>query len=511
MTWRTILAICIALGLVVAGIVAPAQAQGLNGNAFQNWNFLGSGARAHGMGGAFLGVSDDGTAGSWNPAGLIYNEGVLLTLNYAYTHTKLTGDYGLAGNASNSFSPSDNLSNLTSASFVSPLTVMGKELMVSVLYNRVQEVYGEARFSADRDPVLGAPFGAQYSINGNLAQASAAVGATVARHLSVGVSMSLMTGDGTEFLRTDIDSTRDTSSYNQRMAWIDKSDLDYSGISFNIGALYKGDRWSAGLVVGPGYTLKQSLDYRALRYSQHNHVDEFSSIVYAPLHGTKREIDIPFTIGLGGSYKLKDNLLIAADFQYRAFNADKQLENNGTSRYRFQSSPTEPNSRYEEAPVSWYNLHQIRLGLEYKHETSFGMVPFRAGIRNEPMVFGDPSGTILRFDQRLDSGRVAEFPLYSLSTTPDGTGDQVWGWTFSVGSGLHWSQVHLDAALEFTTWNYAESGSIYSVERCPDCLDTDPGVTNDAWGKRRLQYWGDYFRSNDQSIVRFLVNFTGYF
>jgi hypothetical protein len=33
---------------------------------------LGSGARAYGMGGAFLARADDGTAASWNPAGLSY-------------------------------------------------------------------------------------------------------------------------------------------------------------------------------------------------------------------------------------------------------------------------------------------------------------------------------------------------------------------------------------------------------------------------------------------------------
>ena len=33
---------------------------------------LGSGARAFGMGGAFLARADDATAASWNPAGLSY-------------------------------------------------------------------------------------------------------------------------------------------------------------------------------------------------------------------------------------------------------------------------------------------------------------------------------------------------------------------------------------------------------------------------------------------------------
>ena len=37
-------------------------------------NPVGSGARALGMGGAFIGVADDATAASWNPGGLIQLE-----------------------------------------------------------------------------------------------------------------------------------------------------------------------------------------------------------------------------------------------------------------------------------------------------------------------------------------------------------------------------------------------------------------------------------------------------
>lgn len=36
-------------------------------NLGPDWNFTGVGARAAGMGGAFIGVADDATAISWNP------------------------------------------------------------------------------------------------------------------------------------------------------------------------------------------------------------------------------------------------------------------------------------------------------------------------------------------------------------------------------------------------------------------------------------------------------------
>ena len=48
-------------------------------------NPVGSGARAIGMGGAFIGVADDATAASWNPAGLIQLERPELSVVGAYT------------------------------------------------------------------------------------------------------------------------------------------------------------------------------------------------------------------------------------------------------------------------------------------------------------------------------------------------------------------------------------------------------------------------------------------
>jgi hypothetical protein len=49
-------------------------------------NPVGSGARALGMGGAFIGVADDATAASWNPAGLIQLETPEMSFVGAYNH-----------------------------------------------------------------------------------------------------------------------------------------------------------------------------------------------------------------------------------------------------------------------------------------------------------------------------------------------------------------------------------------------------------------------------------------
>ncbi len=510
MTLRTGFAVLVTVGLI-AVLSIPAGAQGTNGNSYLNWNFLGGGARGRGMGGAYLGISDDAHAATWNPAGLVYNEGVLLSLNYSYSNVGLDLDYGTQGGGLTPHDENAGLSHISSAAFISPLTVLAREFTVSLFYNRLQDTYTRSFFNAEVDPVVGVPFTANYGMSGNLAATGGAFATTIRKRLSLGVGISILTGDGLEFLETAIDSSGDSTAYNQQTTWTSTSDLDYSGLSATISALYRAEKWSAGIVVSPSYGLTQSVDYFARRLTIHNQNPAYSAPVYGPLHGTKREITMPFTVGLGGSYKLSDNILLAADYSYRAFNADGKYETDGSSNYRFQESPSEPNSEFEEVRVAWYNLHQVRIGGEYRRETSWGVVPIRAGIRNEPMLMGDVSANDVYFDQRLDSGKTVEFPYYSMINKPAGSTDQVNGWTFSVGSGIHWSQVRLDAALEFTSFSFDESGNLYSVQRCPSCLVSDPTVTVDEWDKRKTTNWGNYSKTYDNTKVRFLFNFTGYF
>ena len=57
-------------------------------------NITGAGARAAGMGGAFIGVADDATAIVWNPAGLTQLERMEVSVvgRYVFEDTKFTND-----------------------------------------------------------------------------------------------------------------------------------------------------------------------------------------------------------------------------------------------------------------------------------------------------------------------------------------------------------------------------------------------------------------------------------
>ena len=57
-----------------------------------NFNFIGSGARARSMGGAFIGVADDATAMSWNPAGLAKLDKAEASVVGLYVDYKVSSD-----------------------------------------------------------------------------------------------------------------------------------------------------------------------------------------------------------------------------------------------------------------------------------------------------------------------------------------------------------------------------------------------------------------------------------
>ncbi len=106
-------------------------------------NVVGSGARALGMGGAFIAVADDATAASWNPGGLTQLEEPELSLVYSYkwlyedfsssTHPELNGAHGVSFNDINYFS----------FAYPIPYTLGGRNFVVSLNYQR--------KYDFDRD------------------------------------------------------------------------------------------------------------------------------------------------------------------------------------------------------------------------------------------------------------------------------------------------------------------------------------------------------------------------
>ena len=122
-------------------------------------------------------------------------------------------------------------------------------------------------------------------------------------------------------------------------------------------------------------------------------------------------------------YKLSENLSLAGDVDLSFFKGRKIL---------FRESVTiNPGGSNEEKFVEfdpfWKNNFGFRLGTEYLKETKMGVIPIRFGVGFQPVP--DPEFTLAGEDNLAAN------------------------MNFSLGSGIHWNQIHLDFAYTYTYFN----------------------------------------------------------
>ena len=139
---------CIAAAALMA-IATTATAQ-------DSLNRPGSGARAAGMGNAFIAVSDDGTAASWNPAGLsqLRAPEISVVHSVAWRDLFLEGYRTRDGSALFTALKTPNTgADLEFASAAVPFTVAGRPVTVQVGWRRVYQFSGRLQGDTRRVPV----------------------------------------------------------------------------------------------------------------------------------------------------------------------------------------------------------------------------------------------------------------------------------------------------------------------------------------------------------------------
>jgi len=138
---------CFAAALIAIATTASAQ---------DSLNRPGSGARASGMGNAFIAVADDGTAASWNPAGLSQ----LRAPELSVVHSVAWRDLFLEGYRTRdrsalftSLKTPNTGADLEFASAAVPFTVGGIPVTVQVGWRRLYQISGRTQGDTRRVPV----------------------------------------------------------------------------------------------------------------------------------------------------------------------------------------------------------------------------------------------------------------------------------------------------------------------------------------------------------------------
>jgi hypothetical protein len=131
--------------IICSGFLTSAFAQELQRiEVPSSLNPVGSGARALGMGGAFIAVADDATAASWNPGGLIQLETPEVSVVGAYFDRAEDNTFGTNPEASGEQSVSEKRINYLSAAY--PFALWGHNMIVSVNYQNLYDFTREWNF-----------------------------------------------------------------------------------------------------------------------------------------------------------------------------------------------------------------------------------------------------------------------------------------------------------------------------------------------------------------------------
>lgn len=425
---KKILATAVVFGL--AGMTGSAMAITDNeANASLPFSFSNPGARALGMGGAFLGLADDASAAYTNPAGLtqLVSPEVAAEFRSVSTNTRwLDGGSvqynGFDRSGLNYSSQDDRTNSLRSFSFVYP----GERLSFAVYryelvnYDSSFQSAGALTTTGDGSGYTGNVFPYAVDTSFGIETYGAAMGIKVNDRLSFGV--------GLNYYLLDIRTTTDRFLPADGSPLSREANLDGDGdFGYTLGARMSLTDWlSAGL----SYRHAPSLGYDAVLSSPNFPGESITA-------GT--ELNVPDILGVGVSIRPSDAWVINFDVSRVYYS---QVTDGLVSL--FDASQTA-----ELDPLKLDDGTEVRLGAEYTFATTH---PFslRAGVWRDPAHELVYRGAAPDFDTDNDD------PAANAATFSSGrSGDQT---HYAFGAGMAFSQFQIDLGADFS-----DASDTYSV------------------------------------------------
>ena len=361
-----------------------------------DWNITGAGARAEGFGGAFIGVADDATAIVWNPAGLGQLERVEATAVLRYITSKIEYQNSQRPDLNSSFDQSHFAFNFASVSF--PIHAGRITIVPAVAYQKQLDFYGRIEIKT-ADPTSTDNY--RWESNGGVQTITPGVGFKLHPMFFVGAAANIWTGKSDQ--QEDYPFSVGSTTYNYRMT----TNSTYKGFNFGAGLLVD----FGGLKKNPfplklGVSFKSPFDLKR----EGDFRQEFVNTTTRDTSSFVQTIEMPYMLGFGSSFRVGENLTLAADYEIRAYGSKKITST-------VDGAPGDTTDLSD----SKQNLNQFRVGAEYLFVADFGVIPLRAGFRTNPTVLANEDST----------GKFT---------------DQVVGMAFSVGTGFIGQVVAVDIA-----------------------------------------------------------------
>lgn len=355
-----------------------------------SWNPVGSGARALGMGGAFIALADDATASSWNPGGLIQLETPEISIVGSYFNRSEDNTFGTNPEASGLQTVSFSDLNYLSVSF--PFLLLNRNMILALTYQNLFD------FNRDWDFSLFQTEGNSFidrKINirhkGNLSAMGLSYGIDLSTKFSLGITLNFwedwLGNHGWEETTLDsfkgkVEVTELPSPFNifdVSKESVEKKDYSFSGFNTNLGFLWRVTaNLTLGGVVKTPFTA--DLNIKTTKYGFLKFGDVTTPLIPAPPEDL--DLEMPISYGIGFSYRFSDAFTISADM-YRTEWQDFLLKRT--------SGETSPITGLSAAESDIDPTTQIRLGFEYLFIRPQYLIPLRGGAFYDPVpAMGSP-------------------------------------------------------------------------------------------------------------------------
>ena len=286
---------CLLLGASLASAQTEADRIDITGR--QNLT-LGSGARAYGMGGAFLARADDATAASWNPAGLSYlrvPEVSLVGVSNSFDVTRGLSSDSFEGQA------------IDFAAFTWPLGFGEVRGAVQLSYQRAISFDGARRIEQYNQATGLLEQFEQGNSNGGFDVVAFGTGLRLSRRVRAGLTVNRwLNGYDQSLARTVLKDT-------QRPLREFGLDFRPSGWSFNLGLIVSPiEQLNVAAVYKTPFTADVTLDKsRRDSWGASGSIEEITTNAAA---SDAVRLDFPASLGFGLSWRPRDTLTLSVDY-----------------------------------------------------------------------------------------------------------------------------------------------------------------------------------------------------
>jgi hypothetical protein len=400
----------------------------------------GSGARAFGMGGAFLARADDATAASWNPAGLSYLRRP--EFSAVWSHNALSNSEAMLFDVRASVVDRRATSNPDFVAATFPLKLWRATGAAQASYQRV------VPFSEERTIERGDVRRIDIRSDGGFDVLALGTGLQVSRRWRLGLAVNrwsngytqttertaLLAGPGSDVVRNDLDFKLSAWNVNLGLIWSPADGVNLGFVAktpFTADVVMKRRRTDLGVEVqGNDIDLENSFESDDVR------------------------LDLPGAVGVGFSWRLQSTLTLSADYTRSFWSAARIRQYFTLPRCPPLVGQCNPvNSTDPGAPQSGLDLFEsLRYPLlsdPVQHDTE----EIRAGI--ERVLF------LRRVKLVLRTGVFGDRQYFSQR---DGSAPRTAGVTF--GSGLIVGPILVDAAYVYESAGYPsyDGGALTHVD-----------------------------------------------